>query len=190
MSRTDDPFLIASSSTPASLGSSADGGLTLTTTDYNELVRELELRRGAYRTELAERLRDARAFGSPGDDDERLAALEDVTIVHARVAQLERLLAQVTVVDEARGDDDVARSGSSVEIEDDDGRTVEYELVGRRAADALPGQITLRSPVGEALLGARPGDTVTVRLPSGRARVLRVLSVTARAASPAREGDS
>jgi hypothetical protein len=75
---------------PASSGPPAPStnGVMLTAADFDELVRELELRRGALRAELAQRLRDARAFGSPGDDDEWLAVLEDVAVDRVRVVSL------------------------------------------------------------------------------------------------------
>jgi transcription elongation factor GreA len=53
----------------------------------------------------------------------------------------------------------------------------EYTLVGRRAAGAPPSHVTPASPVGRALLGARPGDVVDVSLPSGRDHRLEVLDV-------------
>src|SRR4051812_4291899 len=64
-------------------------GVMLSPTDYDEVTRDLEALRRAHRVELAERLRDARDFGSPGDDDDRLAALEDTAIDRLKIAQLE-----------------------------------------------------------------------------------------------------
>jgi transcription elongation factor GreA len=151
-------------------------GVTLTAAGYDALVRELELLRTAHRAELEQRLRDARTFGSPGDDDERLAVLEDVAVDQMRIAQLERLVADATVTPRADGR---AHLGSVVTVQDRSGRTVEYELVGRRDRHAGMTQVSLRSPVGEALHGARPGDVVRVVPPNGRERVLRVLDVSA-----------
>jgi transcription elongation factor GreA len=151
-------------------------GVTLTTAGYDELVRELELLRSAHRAELAQRFRDARAFGSPGDDDEWLAVLEDVAIDQVRIAQLERLVATARVVDAAPSSDG-AGLGSFVWVQDDAGRAAEYELVGRRTAQHDDHAISLGSPVGKALMGARPGDVVQVALPNGRERSLTVLDV-------------
>src|SRR3954453_7034566 len=139
----------------------------LTAAGHDELGRELLLLRSTYRTELAQRLRDARTFGSPGDDDEWLAALEDTAFDRVRIAQLERLLATATVVDESPSSDGAAL-GSLVWVQDDAGRAAEYELVGRRAARHDDNAISLASPVGKALLGARPGDVVQIALPNGR----------------------
>jgi transcription elongation factor GreA len=149
----------------------------LTRSDFDALANELDHLRAAHREGLAERLRDARSFGSPGDDDDWLAVMEDAAIERGRIAQLERLIATATVVDDPPGGDAGAGLGTVVRVSDDRGRTREYELVGRVDSDEGRSQVSLRSPVGKALLGARPGDVVHFTLPSGRARSLRVLDV-------------
>jgi transcription elongation factor GreA len=155
---------------------SASDGVTLTAAGFDELVRELDQQRSAHRVELAQRLRDARTFGSPGDDDEWLAALEDAAIDQVRIAQLERLVAIAIVVDESPSDAG-AGLGSRVWVQDDAGRAAEYELVGRRTPRDDEGRISLASPVGKALRGAQAGDVVQVVLPNGRERALTVLDV-------------
>jgi transcription elongation factor GreA len=150
---------------------------TLTQTDFDELVRELERLRAAHRADLAERLRDARAFGSPGDDDDWLAVMEDAAIDRGRIAQLERLIASASVVAEPASSSDGAGLGMVVRVRDDAGRTVEYELVGRRNSHDPPLRISLGSPVGAALSGSQPGDVVLVELPTGRQRSLSVIEV-------------
>jgi transcription elongation factor GreA len=154
-------------------------GQTLTRAEFNELVGELDRLRAAHRADLAERLRDARAFGSPGDDDDWLTVMEDAAVEQGRIRQFERLVAAATVVDEAPDGDFGARLGSIVRVQHDDGRTVEYELAGWRNPQDAASAVSLGSPVGRALVGVRPGDVVGVQLPSGRERSLRVLDVRA-----------
>jgi transcription elongation factor GreA len=154
-------------------------GVAMTQTDYDALTRELDHRRGAHRTELAARLRDARAHGSPGDDDELLAVLEDVAVEQLRIDQLARVLDRATIVRAPRGADGMAVIGTVVRVRDAHGAGAEYELVGRRIRDATPIQVSTGSPVGQALLGARRGDTVDVVRPDGRTRALTVLQVNA-----------
>lgn len=152
-------------------------GPTMTRADFQELVRDLERLRAAHRTDLAARLRDARAFGSPGDDDDWLTVMEDAAIDRGRIAQLERLAASASVVDEPASSSDGAGLGMFVRVRDDAGRTVEYELVGRRSSGDPPPRVSLGSPVGTALLGSRPGDVVRVKLPNGHERSLSVVDV-------------
>ncbi len=154
------------------------GGVMLSPHDFDEAVRELETLRSAHRADLAARLRDARDFGSPGDDDDRLAVLDDAAINRVRIARLERVVASATVIDGAVAGNGAVGLGCVVRVRDHTGRDVEYQLVGRRIADSGRTQVTPASPVGEALLGARSGDIVHVTLPNGRQRSLAVLAVS------------
>jgi transcription elongation factor GreA len=162
--------------------------VAMTQTDYEALTRELEHRRGAHRAELAERLRDARTHGSPGDDDELLAVLEDVAVDQVRIGQLARLRDRATIVRGPRGADGIAGLGTVVRVRDAGGGTSEYELVGRRSRDSTRNQVSTGSPVGQALLGASRGDTVEVALPDGRTRALTVVQVSPAAAVERRRG--
>ena len=154
------------------------GRVLLSPADFAEAVQELDSRRRAHRADLAERLRDARTYGFPGDDEDHLAVLEDAAFAEMQIAQLERLVALATVVEAAIADDGVVGLGSSVHVRDESGRESEYEIVGRRISEAERMQVTPASPVGEALLGARTGDRVRVVLPSERRRTLTVLAVS------------
>jgi transcription elongation factor GreA len=151
-------------------------GLALTRADFDALVRELESLRREQRSELAGRLREARAFGGSNENDDLLAALEEATVDDARLAQLEELVQFASIVEGAAGDAG-AGLGSTVRVEDDAGRTAEYQLIGRRREHSAHHEITTASPVGRALRGSRPGDVVQVALPNGRNRTLRVLDV-------------
>jgi transcription elongation factor GreA len=102
-----------------------------------------------------------------------MTALEDTAVDRSRIARLERLLDTATVVDNAA--EDVVGLGSVVRVRCDDGREVEYEIVGRRTGEGARAEVTPNSPVGSALMGAQPGDTVEIELPGGQARTLEVL---------------
>ena len=128
----------------------------LSQADFDATVRELETLRAAYRANLA--------------------ALDDVSIDELRLAHLTRLLASATVVATADGVG-VATLGSVVRVRKATGSVVEYTLVGRRGPDAPPTHVTPASPMGQALLGVRGGDTATVTLPSGRSTRLEILDV-------------
>ena len=145
--------------------------------DYAELMRELDDLRRRHRGEVSQRLRDARDFGSPGDDDDRLAIREEAAFAEARIAQLEQLARSANVVAVDQAADGRAGLRSLVTVRDTAGRTVEFELVGRRTPDAKPGAVSPASPVGKALMGVRRGDVASVALPSGEIRMLTVLDV-------------
>jgi transcription elongation factor GreA len=149
----------------------------LTAADYAALVRELEALRARHHRDVAERLRIARGFSCSPDDDDLLAVLEEAAIEQARIAQLEAVVRTASVVEGPAATDGAAGLGTIVRVIDDAGRTTGYELVGRRTSDSHRHAVSLSSPVGKALLGARSGDVVEAVLPSGRRRTLRVLDV-------------
>jgi transcription elongation factor GreA len=154
----------------------AETGVLLTQVDFDALVCELETLRSTYRSELARRLREARTFGSSTENDDLLAVAEDAFVDQARIAQLEQLVRLASVVEHAAADDG-AGLGSTVRVADEAGRATEYMLIGRRGDQSYRNEVTMASPVGKALWGARSGDVVHVTLPNGRARTLRVLAV-------------
>ncbi len=156
----------------------ASTGVVMSSAEYTALVRELESLRAAHRSELAQRLHDVRAHGTTSDDDDRLAVLEEAAIDGARIAQLEDLVQCATVLDGDTVFDGAAGLGATVEVADEGGRTRNYRLIGRRTSESTAHEVSLGSPVGKALVGARTGDVVHVSLPNGRARSLTVLDVT------------
>lgn len=122
-------------------------------------------------SELAEATRELIALR----EDRR--ADQDDELTELRIVQLERLIASATVIEQAAGDDGIAGLGSFVRVREASGRQRDYELAGRRGTDAATAKVTLASPVGKALAGAREGDAVQVELPNGRRRPLTVMAV-------------
>lgn len=140
------------------------------------LEAELERLRTKQREELAARLREARE--SPGDQSDNLELLEaqhELSILEARIAELEYALAQAKVAQAPEGG--VAGIGSVVRVRDEDGEEETYTLVGPAEADPRNGLISIASPVGRGLLGTRAGDEAVVETPSGPRR-LKVLQVS------------
>lgn len=140
------------------------------------LEAELERLRTKQREELAARLREARE--NPGDQSDNLELLEaqhELSMLEARIAELEYALAQAKVAQAPEGG--VAGIGSVVRVRDEDGEEETYTLVGPAEADPRNGLISVASPVGRGLLGARAGDEAVVETPSGPRR-LKVLQVS------------
>jgi len=159
--------------------SAAPAGVVLSPAEYAALVLELDTLRAAHRHELAQRLHEVQTLGTTSDYDDHLAVLEETAVDRARIAQLDELVRCATVLDsETERLDGAAGLGSKVEVADAAGRTTEYQLVGRRSSVSPAGEVSLSSPVGRALTGARTGDVIRVCLPNGRERVLTVLGVT------------
>jgi transcription elongation factor GreA len=150
--------------------------ILLTKAGRRTLLADLDDLRAAKRRDIRRRLREARGYGDAGANDEYLATREDEAIIDARIAALETTLAQASVAEEdARPG--VVGIGSIVTVDDvDTGAGARYRLVGSHEARA-PGDVSIGSPVGQALLGRGSGDTVAVALPDGRTRELGIASV-------------
>jgi transcription elongation factor GreA len=179
------PTLLPDDAMPASASSG------LMRAEFDALVTELHELRSRHQHDLADRLRVARASGSPGDNEDVLAVHEEVSVTAARIARLEELLRSAPIVD--REFDGCVSLGCTVRVAVDSGETAQYTLVGRRSEASRRYEVTPGSPVGKALLGARPGHQVRVELPGGRERALRILDVTPSslgAQNAAHEGDA
>lgn len=144
-----------------------------------EAVRaELARLRQSSRLEIEQRLRDARSYGDGSNNDEYHAVREDQMVLEARIAALDATVARATVVEPADGVQGRALIGSTVTLEDlESGAITRHQLASAhsRGADV----ISAASPMGQALMGVVPGMTVTVELPNGRSRAVRLLDVVA-----------
>ena len=135
-------------------------------------VEELET---TGRREGAERIRIAREWGDLKENAEYHDAKNSLALLERRITVLrERLDNAVVMETDAEDRDEVVRFGSTVEVVDESsGRPAEYTLVGEAEADVGKGLLSSDSPVGRALMGARPGDVVSVPTPRG-SRELRI----------------
>lgn len=100
-----------------------------------------------------------------------LAALEQAGVDAARVEEVADLIVLAATADGCAG------PGSVVTVADRAGRVTEYELIARPAPEDERRRVTLASPTGRALLGARSGDYVRVTRPNGRLLRVKVLSI-------------
>lgn len=124
----------------------------------------------ANRSVITQRIADARALGDLKENAEYHAAREQQGLEEAEIRRLEERIAKAQVVDDSRTADGVAFIGSTVrvrEVGDDEVET--YRLVGESSGSDDPDiiEVTASSPMGEALMKARVGETVRVNAPRG-----------------------
>lgn len=141
----------------------------LTKDGFQKLQEELEFLRTAKRQEIAERLHEAMEGGELIENAEYEAAKNEQAFVEGRIQELEIILAAAHLIDEstAHQDPTLVQVGDTVTIQDEDGSTEEYTIVGAAEADPRAGKISNESPLGKALLNHHPGDLVTVDAPGG-----------------------
>jgi len=133
-------------------------------TELRALEREL-------RVELPREIKTALAMGDLRENAEYHAALERQAFVKARIGQLRQRLSELSSVNMSQIPRDRVGIGSRVTLLDlDSDREVVYELVVPEAADLEKGLISVASPIGRGLVGKKPEDEVTIRIPSGARR--------------------
>ncbi len=153
--------------------------MTILTADgLRQLEEELEFLKTTKRHEVAEKIKQARAYGDLSENSEYDEAKNEQAQVESRIVELEEKLKNITLIDEANIDTTVVNLGVTVRVLDVEfNEEVEYTLVGSTEADPSKNRISDESPVGKALLGARVGETVEATVPSGAKLSFKVLDI-------------
>src|SRR5215472_12235571 len=129
-----------------------------------KLKQDLE-RAQARRLEAFERMKEAAQPGDIEDNPELEQAKEEVARFDERIYELQEMIGRAQIIQGRNSD--VAEPGSTIEVEDEEGESSVYYLVGAVEADPIAGRISVESPVGRALVGKRAGERVCVEVPQG-----------------------
>ena len=125
----------------------------------------------ANRPVISLRIAEARALGDLKENGDYHAAREQQGLEEAEIRRLEQRLASAHIVEDGAGKGgDIVMLGSTVKIKDvDKGRVDTVKLVGEMSPDPPDDydEVTASSPMGEALMRARKGETVRVNAPRG-----------------------
>src|SRR6202008_1319313 len=128
--------------------------------------------------ELPKEIKKAAALGDLSENAEYHMAKQRQEFVKARVRQLGKRLADLSMVNMNNIPHDRVGLGSTVKVYDSTkDEKVEYKLVTSEESDVAAGKISTTSPIGRALLNKKVGDTATVVTPNGK-REMEVLSLT------------
>ena len=130
--------------------------------------------------ELPERIRIAVELGDLRENSEYKAALERQQFVQARMSHLAQRQSDLSQIDLENLPLDRVGFGSKVSVEDlEINEVFDFTIVAGDFMDLDGGQISLASPIGQGLLGARKDEEVTVSLPRGerRYRVVKLLTL-------------
>lgn len=133
-----------------------------------KLEQELNHLKSVRRREVAERIKQAIAFGDLSENSEYDEAKNEQAFIEGRIVTLENMLRNVRVIDDEDLSTEIVSIGSTVEILDIEfDETVEYTIVGSAEADPAENKISNESPVGRALIGQPVGTVVDVIVPDG-----------------------
>ncbi|HYY23067.1 MAG TPA: transcription elongation factor GreA [Thermoleophilaceae bacterium] len=150
----------------------------LTSEGLEELKAKIEYLRTDRRREVAERIKEAREFGDIAENSEYDDAKNEQAMLEKQIADLEEKLRNARVIDEKAVDTDVVNIGVTVHVKDQKtDKSVKYRLVGSAEADPRENKLSNESPVGKALLGHKRGDIVSVPVPRGPARKLKITKI-------------
>jgi len=152
--------------------------IALTPEGQAKLEEELRHLETVRRREVGERIKEAKEFGDISENSEYDDAKNEQAWVESRIAEIGQILAHATIIDRPKKSDKVAL-GSKIRLRDTaSGAVFAYRIVGSAEADPANDRISNESPVGQAVVGKKKGELVTVQTPSGRELEYEVLAIT------------
>ena len=152
----------------------------ITPEGLEKLKAELEQLQTVRRREVAERIKEAREFGDISENSEYDDAKNEQAMLEPRIAQIEERLRRAIVVDKNQLDTGVVSVGVKVHVKDQKtGDSRKFQLVGSAEANPAEEKLSHESPIGKALMGRKRGEVVTVEVPRGGNRKLKITKIEA-----------
>jgi transcription elongation factor GreA len=152
----------------------------ITQEGLEKLKSEIEHLSTVKRREVAERIRDAREFGDITENSEYDDAKNEQALLEQRIAQLEERLRRASVVDEKALDTETVSVGVRVHVKDQkSGASRKYQIVGATEANPAENKLSNESPIGKALIGHKRNDVVTIDVPRGPKKKLKITKIEA-----------
>lgn len=135
----------------------------MTPTGYHEIEEEIEELK-KQRPAKIEQLKAARALGDLSENTEYSTAKRELRHLESRMRYLNKQLQYAEIVKPS--DSQTVDLGTTVTLQfEDDDETVDYAIVGKQEADLKKQKVSFDSPLGQAVLHHKVGETVTVQAP-------------------------
>src|SRR3954463_4162885 len=152
--------------------------IILTKDGLEELKHKIDYLSNDRRREVAERIKEAREFGDISENSEYDDAKNEQAMLEKQIAELEDKLRSATVIDEKSVSTDIVSVGPTVHVKDQKtDKSVKYKIVGSAEANPSEMKLSNESPVGKALIGKKRGDVVSVPVPRGPQRKLKITKI-------------
>lgn len=140
----------------------------MTLAEKEQLEKELEELKLVRRPEIVERIKIARSYGDLSENSEYEAAKDEQAFVEGQISTLETKIRYAEIVNsDAVGRDEVAIGKTVTVVEVGETEEEVYHIVGAAGADAFANKVSNESPIGQALIGQKKGQTVTIKTPAG-----------------------
>ncbi len=136
----------------------------------DRIEREIEKLTHELNVVLPDQISKAVELGDLRENSEYKSALERQTFVQARIEHLAQRMSELSKIDVQTMPADRVGFGSRVTIRTEAGDEMTFTLVAGDFMDLDGGQVSLASPIGRGLIGAREGEAVTIELPVGERR--------------------
>ena len=143
----------------------------LTQEGLKALEDELEELKTVKRKDIAEKIKVALSFGDLSENSEYDEAKNEQGIIEARIAEIEAVLMNVTIIDADNLSTEQVQLGNRVTVKDiGENEILVLHIVGTKEVNMKAGKISDESPLGKALLGHKKGETIDVEAPAGTLR--------------------
>ena len=142
--------------------------VAMTPEGLEELESEFRRLKFEERPAIIRAIAAAREHGDLSENAEYHAARERQSFVEGRITELEGVISCADVIDISKLSGEIARFGAKVILIDEDtDEEISYRIVGTYEADVEKGRLSVTSPLGQALMGKKIGDSVEVSTPRG-----------------------
>jgi len=150
----------------------------MTPEGLESLKAKIDYLSGARRREVAERIKEAREFGDIAENSEYDDAKNEQAMLEKQIADLEEKLRSARAVDRDEVDTGSVSVGVTVHVKDQKtAKSSKYRIVGSAEASPAEQKVSNESPVGKALMGHKRGEIVSVPVPRGPARKLKITKI-------------
>jgi transcription elongation factor GreA len=120
------------------------------------------------RPKIVAAIEHARSLGDLSENADYSAAKERQGFIEGRIQEINAKLARAQVIDPKEIKSDKIAFGATVDLEDENGGKITYQIVGQDEADIKKNKISVLSPIARSMVGKRTGDEVEVNAPKGK----------------------
>ena len=152
----------------------------LTPAGLEEVKAKIEHLSTVRRREVADRIKEAREFGDIAENSEYDDAKNEQSMLEGQIADLEDKVRNAQVIDESSVTNEAVTVGVTVHLKDQKtDKSQKFKIVGSAEASPSEQKLSNESPVGKALMGHKRGEIVSVPVPRGPARKLKITKIDA-----------
>ncbi len=152
----------------------------LTPEGLEELKAKVDYLSTVRRQEVAERIKEAREFGDISENSEYDDAKNEQAMLEKQISDLADKLRNARVIDSNDVSTEAVTVGVTVHVKDQKThKSNKFKIVGSAEADPSDQKLSNESPVGKALMGHKRNDIVSVAVPRGPARELKITKIEA-----------